>query len=234
MLKRFICLILILAIIVLPFYTFAQEPHVLVPREKPFPIFIIYLLLFSAILIATAKFIKANLFTSLSKIVLQNHTLTQSIKDGLSPISFGGVLLLINYFLMLFIGFYLILNFYQLPFLLLYLIPVYFFFVLLCFYIVGVATGNLKYLTENIQNHFFFHQFLGLILLPLLIVWVLNYQFTAILTVIFISLNLVNQLYRWIRGGVFALKNGVRWYYFILYFCTLEILPVVAIYRYLG
>lgn len=234
MLNRIICLSFGLVLVSLFNFSFAQETYDLVYKKEPYPKQILYILFLAIGIVSVAKAVKPALFTSLNTAVFNNGSVTQSIKDGFSPLNSGGLLLLLNYFVLLLTGSYLIVEYYTLSFEYLYLIPTYFFFILLCFFLTGFVTGSFKAFSESIQNHFFFHQLLGLLLIPLLFVWVLNMEYTPYFAIVFTSLLFVAQLYRWIRGGVFALKHGIKWYYFILYFCTLEIIPIVSIFRYLN
>jgi hypothetical protein len=234
MLSRIICLSLGLMLTSMFNVSFGQEEFELQPRTDPYPSFVLYILLFMVGLISAAKAIKPSVFTSLSTAVFSNGSLTQSMQDGFSPLNSGGLLLLLNYFLALLTCTYLTIDYYNEVLTHLYLPFSYFFFILFSFFLVSFIIGNFKVFAESIQNHFFFHQFLGLLLLPLLFLWILNFSYTPYFVIIFIFLLFVTQLYRWFRGGVFALYHGVRWYYFILYFCTLEFIPIVSIIRYLS
>lgn len=68
-------------------------------------------------------------------------------------------------------------------------------------------------------------QFGGIILLILATVWTLNLNQNTIFTIVFIVLLILMLLLRVIKGLILSLKKRIRWYYFILYLCTLEILP---------
>ena len=75
--------------------------------------------------------------------------------------------------------------------------------------------------------------FSGLIFLLLALAWSLNinrdFSFAILYLFIFITLNLI----RLIKGVLVSFKIGIRWYYLIMYLCTLEILPTFLFYHFL-
>ncbi len=75
--------------------------------------------------------------------------------------------------------------------------------------------------------------FSGLILLLLALAWSLNinkdFSFSVLYLLIFITLNLI----RFTKGVLVSFKIGIRWYYLIVYLCTLEILPTFLFYHFL-
>jgi hypothetical protein len=68
-------------------------------------------------------------------------------------------------------------------------------------------------------------QFGGIVLLILATIWTLNLNQNTILTIIFFVILILMLLLRIIKGLLLSFKKRIRWYYFILYLCTLEILP---------
>ncbi|MGB0932884.1 MAG: DUF4271 domain-containing protein [Lishizhenia sp.] len=206
----------------------------MIPKESVYPNFIFYALLLCLLLVTAAKIVRPAVFTSLSTAVFNNNSLLQSMKDGFSPFNSGGIFLLLNYFVVVVASTFLIADYYTLSFHLLYVPLGYFFFLLFSFLFVGALIGKLRVFSESVQNLFFFHQLIGLVLLPLLIIWMLNLEFTPVFFRIFLVLFAIIQVYRWFRGGVFALYHRVKWYYFILYFCTLEIIPIFLVIRLLN
>jgi hypothetical protein len=97
-------------------------------------------------------------------------------------------------------------------------------------FLVGLITGEKNSVTESKINTFIFAHFAGIIYSLMLLVWTFNIQWTNIFIQIFVWFTLVMWVYRFFRGFIFALNKGITWYYIILYFCTLEILPFVLIY----
>ena len=71
-------------------------------------------------------------------------------------------------------------------------------------------------------------QFGGIILLTLATVWILNMNQFTTLTIVFFLILILMLLLRVIKGLILSFKKRIRWYYFILYLCTLEILPALV------
>lgn len=97
-------------------------------------------------------------------------------------------------------------------------------------FLVGFVSGEKNSVTESKINTFIFAHFAGIIYSLMLLVWAFNIQWTNIFIEIFIWFTFAIWVYRFFRGFLFALNKGISWYYIILYFCTLEILPFVLIY----
>ena len=68
-------------------------------------------------------------------------------------------------------------------------------------------------------------QFGGILLLILALVWTLNTKQSELLSYSFLILLFLMLILRMIKGLLLSFKKRIRWYYFILYLCTLEILP---------
>lgn len=98
---------------------------------------------------------------------------------------------------------------------------------------VGFLTGDKESLAENKINTIVFSHASGLVYSILLLIWTFNTQWSNIFVNIFLGIALLFAFYRLLRGFISASKKGVRWYYIILYLCTLEILPFVLLYQFL-
>jgi hypothetical protein len=68
-------------------------------------------------------------------------------------------------------------------------------------------------------------QFGGILLLVLATTWTLNPKFHEGFGYSFVFLLFLMLVLRMTKGLLLSLKKRIRWYYFILYLCTLEILP---------
>jgi hypothetical protein len=71
-------------------------------------------------------------------------------------------------------------------------------------------------------------QFGGIVFLVLATIWTLNLNQNTILTISFFVILILMLLLRVIKGLLLSFKKRIRWYYFILYLCTLEILPALV------
>ncbi|MBW7867190.1 MAG: DUF4271 domain-containing protein [Brumimicrobium sp.] len=146
---------------------------------------------------------------------------------------FGGynLLLLLNFFLISSLTMYMIMTYYNIHVEYAILLPTgYYFFRLLSHVFVGAVSGVSKDLGENIFLTNTIAHIIGVISIPFLLAWILNPQYSIYFIVIFVFIfGLLHIAQIW-RGFFIALRNNIRWYYIILYLCTLEILPIILIY----
>lgn len=96
---------------------------------------------------------------------------------------------------------------------------------------IGFLTGDKEVLAENKINTIVFAHAAGLVYAIILLIWTFNTQWSPIFVLIFLGFASLFAFYRLLRGFISAFKKGVRWYYIILYLCTLEILPFVLLYQ---
>lgn len=69
----------------------------------------------------------------------------------------------------------------------------------------------------------------GILFLVLAVVWVLNKSNTPIFIITYFVFIGILLLFRFLKGVSFSLNHRISWYYFILYLCTLEILPLAVL-----
>lgn len=72
----------------------------------------------------------------------------------------------------------------------------------------------------------------GISFLPLLTVLLLNVNWAREVFLIALLVVTILLTYRLVKGFRFGIQNNMPWYYLILYFCTLEIWPLLVIYDY--
>lgn len=94
----------------------------------------------------------------------------------------------------------------------------------------GLITGEKSMVWESKVNTVLFAHFAGLVYSLILLIWAFNMQWSSIFVRVFIAVSAAIWFYRFLRGFIFAFGKGAPWYYIILYFCTLEILPFVLCY----
>jgi hypothetical protein len=93
-------------------------------------------------------------------------------------------------------------------------------------FLVGVLTGEQRTVRAIRFASSIGYQVFGLLFFLLALVWIMSpslYYFTSSL---FLWLIIIRLTHRFGSIAVSLLVNGMSWYYLILYFCTLEILPV--------
>jgi hypothetical protein len=84
-------------------------------------------------------------------------------------------------------------------------------------------------LTITLINTLTLNQLVGIIFAILALFWIMNPEFNRILMIIFLLMVSVKYIIRGLKNSIVVLINGVSWYYIILYFCTLEILPLFVV-----
>lgn len=72
-------------------------------------------------------------------------------------------------------------------------------------------------------------QFGGIMLLTLSYTWILDGNNFKIYSYIFLGILLLMLFLRIVKGILFSFNRRISWYYFILYLCTLEILPAIVL-----
>jgi hypothetical protein len=77
-------------------------------------------------------------------------------------------------------------------------------------------------------------QLLGLFYFCVAVVWVLNSGHHQMFPQIMLWAYLAESTFRIVKSIVLVSRRGVAWYYLILYFCTLEILPLFIAYYTIG
>ena len=88
--------------------------------------------------------------------------------------------------------------------------------------IISNAIGNL---TKQIWH------MLGLLLLIIALIWALNQQLSANFTFLYFFILFFLIAFRYIKAVFLCYKLGIKWYYLILYLCTLEIMPTLLLYN---
>ncbi|MFH2144256.1 MAG: DUF4271 domain-containing protein [Bacteroidota bacterium] len=98
---------------------------------------------------------------------------------------------------------------------------------------IGFFLNFISETNEYIQCIFLYNKLFGIILLPLIISYPFidsNYQFLLI----YAGVSIFSLLFilRVLRGIIISIKNKFSMFYIILYLCTLEILPIMILYKF--
>jgi len=81
---------------------------------------------------------------------------------------------------------------------------------------------------QLLQQTFFV---LGILYLSLFAVFILNVNWADELIPLIYSVTILVFAFRFLKGFRFGLQNNISWYYLILYFCSLEIWPLLFVYH---
>lgn len=84
---------------------------------------------------------------------------------------------------------------------------------------------NLSFISSSSLN------FGGIFLLLLGLIWSLNPDLTILLSSVLICFLFIFYILRILKGLNITFRQKIRWYYLILYLCTIEILPVLIVSR---
>lgn len=213
-------------------------PEALELRSKTFTLIMMGILAASFLLVAISRMRNNKAIPTVISVFFKNASLEQSLKDNMRLESMSSILLIINYFvsfsLCLFIFFnrIVLLDGYWAA-LSSIIIPIALFFLeTVGLFMVGILTGELKKLSNAIVVTLTGNQLVGLGLSLLSLLWIMNPAFNKICFGAFVSIICFKYLTRLVKNSITVLLNGVPWYYIILYFCTLEILPLFVAYYY--
>lgn len=215
---------------------YEDVPLHLSERESSFSTLILLLLSLSFIVIAFSRLSSRILFLNIIEAIYKNGRVAKIVQIIYPLNTFSSILLLLNYTIsisaLLFLtiqNYYPIENqaIFYLAFvsILLVLVP------WLSLFSIGFLTGDKDVLLESKINTIIFAHASGLIYSVILLIWTFNSQWSGIFVYVFLGLLFLFTGYRLLRGFLSAFKKGVRWYYIILYLCTLEILPFVLLYQ---
>jgi hypothetical protein len=101
---------------------------------------------------------------------------------------------------------------------------------LLSMVLIGWLAGELRIFREVISLRIVGAQSLGFILFFCALIWALNGKADHVLMQFVLWIVIIEHTYRSIKSILVVFNERVRFYYIILYFCTLEILPVIVAY----
>jgi len=96
------------------------------------------------------------------------------------------------------------------------------------FRFIGYVSGETSIIESSSQINKNTFQLGGIFLLVLATVWILNEKNSIVFSYLFVGFMIFILLMRVIKGILLVLKRRIKWYYFILYLCALEILPAIA------
>jgi hypothetical protein len=187
------------------------------------------------LLIALAKLSNSKTFKILLEVNTKGATIEQYLRENMRTGSLASIALLINYYSVIFVLFFLTLkNGYHLNLSISLTISVIAPISLLIYDMIGIVfigllTGEFKRLKSILLVTITTNQITGIVLFLLALFWTLNPQFGALFFKLSVSIFLIKVLFRIIKGIYIILNNGVSLYYIILYFCTLEILPLMVL-----
>lgn len=210
-------------------------PSALQLRAENYTLYVLLFIIISILLIALAKLSNSKTFRILLEVTTKGATIEQYLRENMRTGSLASIALLINYYSVIFVLFFLALkNIYQLDLTKTLLIASCVPIALLIYEMVGIIfigalTGEFKRIKSILLVTITTNQITGLILFLIALFWTLNPQFGDLFFKFSVGIMFLKLLIRTIKGMYIILNNGVSLYYIILYFCTLEILPLMVL-----
>lgn len=194
-----------------------------------------YVLFLAFITLAIARFAKASIYESLIVANGKFQGIVSYVRETMPLGKPSSLLLLLNYVLSAGAICYLYVqstDTIQLPNnTLAFLLPISLLaWNLLSFQLTRWLTGSAGVFEAPVTFKIVGAQFLGLIYFFCAVLWMFISGEGTLFAQIALILFLMESFFRIIKSVNLVLKRGVSWYYIILYFCTLEILPLLMIY----
>ena len=212
-------------------------PSELATRDSLFSYEVGIVLFVSFLLIAFARLARPNVYAAMSVGMIKTTTVRAHIKETFPLNKRGSILLLINYLLSSSLVVYLCLSAFELENLdrvVVSLVAPFALLVgnLLSFFLTGWVTGEYDLIKDAVIMKILGAQSIGLIYFLCALIWVLNSDYQNVLTQIVIWTFIIESSLRILKSVKAVYSQGVSWYYIILYFCTLEILPLFVVYHF--
>jgi len=210
-------------------------PSELGARELHFSYEVGMALSLSFLLIAFARLARPNIYVAIGVGLIKTSGLRAHIKESFPLNKKGSILLLINYLLSSSLIVYLCLDnlgLQRIDQLIIALgTPLALLFGnLFSLLATGWVTGESEIFKEPLIMKIIGAQAIGIVYFVCALIWVLNSSYQDVLSQIVIWAFLIESLIRIVKSTLTVYSQGVSWYYIILYFCTLEILPLFVVY----
>lgn len=209
----------------------------LIPRSSLHSPLVLVLLISCIVFVSLARLRQRELFAVLGQNTLFFRTLEEQQKDG-KRVSFGSTWLLIVQFALITSGAIYWYYFNRAPIQNWFyaLIPlsaptIYLMYQLFLARMTGWITGSQEFAQEINYYTLNTFQLVGILLLLEFFFSYFEPQWVGQSQVILLITYLAFLLVRFLRGFLLGLQFGISWYYLILYFWTLEILPLLVISR---
>ncbi|RFC54085.1 DUF4271 domain-containing protein [Brumimicrobium aurantiacum] len=198
-------------------------------REEFFPHWLIYALLATIIVLSAIKSQKEMVFAQMKAAFFKPPSTLPEAKENLSFRNLTNYLMLLNYFVVSGLAIYMVLLYFdRTAYWMVFLPASIYFFQLFSLYFVNFISGEYLKVRENIILLNFITHILGIVIIPLLIIWILNPDLSQYMPKCLFYVVILFYIIRLVRGIFMAIHNKVLWFYIILYLCALEIWPIMV------
>jgi Domain of unknown function (DUF4271) len=210
-------------------------PNELSPRFHSAEWLMGYVLFIAFVTLSIARFARAEVYQTLILANGKFQGIVAYVRETMPLNKPSSLLLILNYFLSMGAISYMMaenFNHVQLPSkAAAFLVPVLFLlWSLTCFVVTGWLTGERDKFSAPITLKIIGAQILGLLYFVCAIIWLFMSFESQLFINSVILLFLTESFFRIVKSVRIVFKQGVSWYYIILYLCTLEILPLLMAY----
>lgn len=215
-----------------------EVPEYLDYRAQTYTLLLISVLSISFAVVAVSRLSNNRSIATVLSVFFKTSSVDQILKENMRLTSFSSVLLIMNYFISFSLCIFIVFNrvilleaFWSVVFAV--SIPIVWFILEIVGLIsIGWLTGESKRLEYPIIHTLTGSQFSGLIFTVVALFWIMNPEFNRLFLALFFAVSCLKFFTRLLKNSITVLSSGVPWYYLILYFCTLEILPLFVAYYY--
>lgn len=209
-------------------------PDELSPREPVFGILVGAFLFAALIILSISKLLQANVFNGVLVANIKVQGLQTWLRDSYQLNGGGSLLLILNYCISTSIMLYVLVQQnafgFEIPILMIWLAPIiYLGWSLTSLFIVGILTGERQVVIDALTIKLVGSQLLGLLFFILATINALYHLENKVVLQIFLGAFVLESVVRYFKSFYCSYKQGAAWYYLILYFCTLEILPLFVV-----
>jgi hypothetical protein len=187
------------------------------------------------LLLSYARLARPNIYAAVSVGMFKVSGLPSYIKESMPLMERASILLLVNYLLSTSIILYLVsadyVDYRPEQLIISVTVPI----VLIIGHLgsmrlVGWVTGERGVFRDPQIMKVLGAQVLGIVYFICALIWLLNPAYQDVLVQIVVWSFIVENALRILKSIAIVYAQGVSWYYIILYFCTLEILPLFVVY----
>ena len=201
------------------------------PRDSNQTSMLLLLVFIGTVFVALSRLTNPNLFELVLRNFFRMKSVDKSYNEELRLGILSRVLMSFNFIYSLFLCAYLVISKSfdsDLTIEMSLLISILYFLVIF----IGHNTTRLFLQSNFLQDNFSFISashvnFVGLFFLSFALLWILNQPYDTVFIRLFLWLVPLLHSVRIIKGLNFCFRVKIRWYYLILYLCTIEILPFV-------
>lgn len=197
-----------------------------------------YVLFVSFVLISIAKLFRSDVYRVIYKSNFKIKNVNVFLKENFTLSRPEVFILIFNFFISSGLILYILFDFPKVSFNQQFLFVILgslllFLFSLSRIVFASVLFGAYKTLRQLVFFRIIGAQYLGVIYMVIVAFWLFTNQSNDSFLIVFVVVTVLEYFVRVLKSVISVLQKKVSWYYIILYFCTIEILPFVFLMYYL-